>query len=165
MKSLCTALVVVFLTPNSAAACDAPPLGSDTFAWRTPVSEEAVRFTASYGLMRHPLLATDTLHAGVDWSGPIGTGVSAAAHGRVSMAGREGEYGLSVRLDHGGGWSTLYAHLSRIAPEIVPGACVRAGAIVGAIGSTGLTAGPHLHFEVQREGVAVDPMRLLRADR
>lgn len=100
-------------------------------------------------------------HAGVDWSAPTGTPVRAARAGRVTWAGSSSGYGLRVDVDHGGGLVTRYAHLSRIAVRI--GQEVAGGATIGQVGNTGTSTGPHLHFEVRRGGVAVDPLPLVAA--
>lgn len=94
-------------------------------------------------------------HAGVDYAVPTGTPVLAARAGRVTYAGSSSGYGLRVDLDHGEGISTRYAHLSKISVRL--GQTVAAGAAVGLSGNTGESTGPHLHFELRRNGVAVDP--------
>lgn len=100
-------------------------------------------------------------HAGVDWAAPTGTPVRAARAGRVSYAGTKGTYGSTIDIDHGGGLVTRYAHLSRIGVRL--GQQVRGGDVIGAVGNSGRSTGPHLHFEVRRQGVAVDPLPLVTA--
>jgi len=95
-------------------------------------------------------------HAGVDLAAPQGSPVTAALDGRVSVAGWAGNYGQLVVVDHPGGTQTRYAHLSRIA--VVAGQSVRRGELVGLVGSTGRSTGPHLHFELRQDGRAVDPL-------
>jgi murein DD-endopeptidase MepM/ murein hydrolase activator NlpD len=109
-------------------------------------------------MRRHPILMVLKMHAGVDWAAPAGTPVVAAAGGRVTFAGVKGEYGNMVLVDHGGGWSTRYAHLSAI--DVREGDCAAALSGIGKIGSTGLTSGIYLHFEVLRDGTPVDPLRM-----
>jgi murein DD-endopeptidase MepM/ murein hydrolase activator NlpD len=98
-------------------------------------------------------------HTGLDFPAPAGTPVAAAAPGCVTSAGWNDGYGLVVVLAHTAGVTTWYAHLSRI--DVRPGACVGAGARVGAVGATGRATGPHLHFEVRVRGAAIDPRRAL----
>ncbi|MGE0024226.1 MAG: M23 family metallopeptidase [Hyphomicrobium sp.] len=123
---------------------------------RRPVSGEDVRLTSGYGLRLHPLLNERRLHTGVDWAAPTGTPVTAAGKGRVISAGREGFYGNKVVIDHGGGWQSVYAQLDRF--SVKAGDCVEARDQIGTVGTTGLSSGPHLHFEVLREGQTIDPM-------
>jgi murein DD-endopeptidase MepM/ murein hydrolase activator NlpD len=106
----------------------------------------------------HPILGTRKMHTGVDWAAPIGTPVLAAAGGRVASAGVEGELGGTIRIDHGAGWQTVYAHLSAI--EVGEGDCVAALSVIGKVGSTGLSSGPKLHLEVRANGQPLDPLSL-----
>ncbi|MCS6987831.1 MAG: M23 family metallopeptidase [Sphingomonadaceae bacterium] len=103
----------------------------------------------------HPILGFSRLHQGVDFAAPTGTPVVASAAGRVTLAGWSGGYGQVVEVDHGRGLKTRYAHLSRI--DVRPGQAVGQGQRIGAVGSTGLSTGPHLHYEVWRDGRAVNP--------
>ena len=98
------------------------------------------------------------MHTGVDWAAPHGTPVIAAGRGRVSAAGTDGAYGNRVIIDHGGAWQTLYSQLASF--SVREGDCVQAGTIIGGVGTTGLSTGPHLHFEVRRNGEPVDPLIL-----
>ncbi len=118
----------------------------------TPV---AGRVTSSFGLRRHPILGFVRMHAGIDFAASWGSPVYAATDGRVSFAGWHGGHGNYVRLDHGGGIGTGYGHMSRIA--VGPGMAVRRGQVIGYVGSTGLSTGPHLHYEMYRGGQVVDP--------
>ena len=97
----------------------------------------------------------------MDFRAPVGTHVQATAPGTVVRAGRNGGYGRMVEIDHGNGFSTRYAHLSRIV--VKPRQKIRTGDVVGESGSTGRSTGPHIHYEVRRNGDAVDPLRLLKA--
>jgi murein DD-endopeptidase MepM/ murein hydrolase activator NlpD len=119
--------------------------------------------TSSFGFRIDPFLGRPALHSGLDLRGDRGDPVRAAAAGRVVFAGPAGGYGNLVEIDHGAGLATRYGHLSRIAVE--EGQWVDAGAFLGEIGSTGRSTGPHLHYEVRVDGVAVDPDRFLRAGR
>ncbi len=124
---------------------------------RTPL--DGARISSGYGMRSHPVLGFNRMHKGVDFAAPTGTRVYAAADGTVVSARREGGYGLMVRLRHAGGVETRYAHLSRFARGLAPGRRVRQGHVIGAVGSTGMSTGPHLHYEVAVGGRAVNPSR------
>ena len=99
------------------------------------------------------------LHAGIDIAGPVGTPLIASKSGTVIFAGVQGGYGNLVLIDHGGGFVTAYAHQSRIATSV--GASVSAGQVIGYMGNTGNSTGPHLHFEIRVNGSAQNPMGYL----
>lgn len=122
-----------------------------TMAW--PV---AARITSSFGLRVHPILRFARMHRGIDFGAHYGQPIVAAADGQVSRAGWAGGYGRQVRLAHGGGMVTSYSHMSRIIVE--PGSIIRQGQVIGYVGSSGLSTGPHLHYEVYRNGVAINPL-------
>lgn len=111
--------------------------------------------TSGFGPRTHPLLGYVRMHTGLDFTALYGQGIRAAASGRVILAGWFGSYGKTVVVDHGGGVATLYAHQSDLA--VGYGDQVAAGDTVGYVGSTGLSTGPHLHFEVRVNGLPVDP--------
>lgn len=111
--------------------------------------------TSGFGMRFHPLLGYSRLHKGVDFGAGYGSPIYAVSDGAVSFAGRHGGHGNYVMLRHGGNMATGYAHMSRIA--VRPGQVVRQGQVIGYVGSTGLSTGPHLHFEVYRGGEAVNP--------
>jgi murein DD-endopeptidase MepM/ murein hydrolase activator NlpD len=115
----------------------------------------AGRITSQYGMRRHPILGYQRLHAGIDFGGGYGAPIVAVSDGVVTMAGRNGGYGNYVRLNHGGGTGTGYGHMSRI--TVKNGQRVKQGQVIGYIGSTGLSTGPHLHYEFYRGGRAVNP--------
>jgi murein DD-endopeptidase MepM/ murein hydrolase activator NlpD len=112
--------------------------------------------TSAYGQRFHPILGYSRMHAGVDIGAAWGSPIIATAPGVVSFAGWHGGHGNFVRLEHGGGLGTGYGHMSRIA--VGPGETVRAGEIIGYVGSTGLSTGPHLHYEMYRGGHTVNPL-------
>lgn len=111
--------------------------------------------TSGYGMRRHPILGYARMHAGIDFGAPWGSPIYAVADGVVSFAGRHGGHGNYVRLEHGGGLGTGYGHMSRIA--VGYGTRVHAGQVIGFVGSTGLSTGPHLHFEAYQGGHTIDP--------
>ncbi len=114
------------------------------------------RITSNYGARRHPVLGYTRMHAGVDFGAAYGSPIYAVGDANVSFSGRHGGHGNYVKLDHGGGYATGYAHMSRIA--VYSGSSVRAGQIIGYVGSTGLSTGPHLHYELYQNGRSVNPM-------
>lgn len=116
------------------------------------------RITSGYGARRHPILGYVRMHAGIDFAAGWGAPIYAATDGRVSIAGWHGGHGNYVRLDHGGGIGTGYGHMSRIA--VSAGMTVRRGQVIGYVGSTGLSTGPHLHYEMYRGGQTVNPMSM-----
>ncbi|BDW80920.1 hypothetical protein MACH24_03580 [Erythrobacter sp. Dej080120_24] len=111
--------------------------------------------SSSFGMRRHPILGYRRMHSGMDFRARHGTPIVAVTDGRVSSAGRAGGCGIAVRLDHGGGLSTRYCHMSRMA--VRSGQEVRRGQVIGYVGSTGLSTGPHLHYEMYRNGRAINP--------
>ena len=115
--------------------------------------------TSLFGPRIHPILETLRNHDGLDLGAPLGEPIRAAAAGTVVSASVRGGYGNATIIDHGGGLATLYAHQSEFA--VIPGQVVKAGQVIGKVGSTGLSTGPHLHFEVRVRGVPVDPLLYL----
>ncbi|MDB5686215.1 MAG: hypothetical protein JWR77_804, partial [Rhizorhabdus sp.] len=111
--------------------------------------------TSSFGMRFHPILGFSRMHQGMDFGAPMGAPIVAANDGIVQFAGRHGGHGNYVRLNHAGGIQTGYAHMSRIIAR--PGEHVRQGQLIGYVGSTGLSTGPHLHYEVFRNGAAINP--------
>ncbi|MEM6712893.1 MAG: M23 family metallopeptidase [Pseudomonadota bacterium] len=119
------------------------------------------RLSSRFGNRRDPFTRRTAFHAGIDYAAPTGTPVYAPADGVVTRASRAGGYGLMVELDHAHGLTTRFAHLSR--SLVSPGAQVRQGDVIGRIGSTGRSTGPHLHYEVRRGSRAIDPLPFVRA--
>jgi murein DD-endopeptidase MepM/ murein hydrolase activator NlpD len=160
VRTLQIALATSLLLGQEAAACDMAPARANEIALSTrkPVLGADARLISGFGVRRHPILMVLRMHGGIDWAAPAGTPVVAAAGGRVTFAGVEGAYGQTVLVDHGGGWSTRYAHLSAI--DVRAGDCIAALSGIGKVGSTGITSGTLLHFEVIHDGTSIDPMRI-----
>jgi murein DD-endopeptidase MepM/ murein hydrolase activator NlpD len=128
--------------------------------YRKPVVGE-VEFTSGFGVRSDPFLGRPAMHTGLDFRASMGDPVRATANGKVVSAGWSGGYGRMVEIDHGNGLSTRYGHLSEIHVKI--GDQMRIGQVIGAVGSTGRSTGPHLHYETRIDGEAVDPQKFLRA--
>jgi murein DD-endopeptidase MepM/ murein hydrolase activator NlpD len=129
------------------------PLGS-------PVIGET-DMTSPFGMRKHPIFRRMAVHTGIDLRGDTGEPVRATATGKVTIAGRQGGYGNMVEISHGNGLATRFGHLSSIGVKV--GQVVRIGEIIGNIGSTGFSTGPHLHYETRVNGQPVDPQKFLRA--
>ncbi|MEQ8369869.1 MAG: M23 family metallopeptidase [Alphaproteobacteria bacterium] len=123
---------------------------------KTPI--DGARLSSTFGPRRHPVLGYTRMHQGADFAAPTGTPVYAAGDGVVEMAGTNGGYGRYVRIRHNGSYDTAYAHLSRIA--VSAGKRVRQGQVIGYVGTSGLSTGPHLHYEVMHNGIRVNPLGL-----
>ena len=133
---------------------------SKKFLMRKPVRGDDVRLTSGYGVRYHPLLNVRKMHTGVDWATATGTPILASGNGIVEEAGHKGYNGIYVRLRHANRYHTAYSHMSRVASGMEPGVKVRQGQTIGYVGSTGLSSGPHLHFEVLVNSRFVDPMSI-----
>lgn len=128
------------------------------FLLRTPV--DGARISSRFGMRRHPVLGYSKMHKGTDFAAPTGTPIYAAGSGRIERASRFGAYGKYIRIRHSGEYSTAYAHLSRYAKGIRRGARVTQGQVIGYVGSTGRSTGPHLHYEVLRHGAQINSQKL-----
>jgi murein DD-endopeptidase MepM/ murein hydrolase activator NlpD len=128
--------------------------------YRKPVIGE-VEFTSGFGIRSDPFLGRPAMHTGLDFRAAMGDPVRATANGKVASAGWAGGYGRMVEIDHGNGLSTRYGHLSEIGVKV--GDPIKIGQVIGAVGSTGRSTGPHLHYETRIDGEAVDPQKFLRA--
>jgi murein DD-endopeptidase MepM/ murein hydrolase activator NlpD len=128
--------------------------------YRKPVIGE-VEFTSGFGVRSDPFLGRPAMHTGLDFRAASGDPVRATANGKVVSSGWSGGYGRMVEIDHGNGLSTRYGHLSEINVKV--GDTVRIGQVIGTVGSTGRSTGPHLHYETRIDGDAVDPQKFLRA--
>ncbi|HBP73077.1 MAG TPA: hypothetical protein DD665_05830, partial [Alphaproteobacteria bacterium] len=123
---------------------------------RTPIS--GARLSSSFGMRRHPISGYNKMHKGVDFAAPSGTPIIAAGSGVITKSGWLGAYGRYVSIRHNGTYSTAYAHMSRIARGITPGARVEQGQIIGYVGSSGRSTGPHLHYEILVNNRKVNPL-------
>jgi murein DD-endopeptidase MepM/ murein hydrolase activator NlpD len=138
-----------FRTPDGVVDFyDADGSTARKFLMRRPVRGEDVRLTSGFGPRMHPLLRAQRMHYGIDWATAQGTPIMAAGNGIIEEAGWKGEAGNYVRIRHANGFKTGYAHMSKFAPGVGIGVRVRQGQIIGYVGSTGMSSGPHLHFEV-----------------
>lgn len=131
---------------------------AEKFLMRKPVA--AGRFTSSFGMRKHPILGRYKLHSGVDWAAPRGTPIMAAGNGTIESIGRRAGYGNSIVIRHANGYETTYNHMSGYAKGLKAGARVRQGTVIGYVGSTGLSTGNHLHFEVLVNNRFVDPQKI-----
>ncbi len=128
------------------------------FLVRKPVAEGIMR--SSFGIRRHPILGYTKMHTGVDWAAPSGTPIYAAGNGLVEKVGWESGYGKFVLIRHNNGYESAYGHMSAYARNIDEGKRVRQGQVIGFVGSTGLSTGSHVHYEIRVNGRFVDPMRI-----
>ena len=128
------------------------------FLLRQPVPNG--KFRSPFGMRRHPVTRVRKMHTGVDWSAPRGTPILAAGNGVVEKAGWAGGYGRQTILRHANGYKTSYSHQTGFAKRAQTGARVRQGQVIGNVGSTGLSTGPHLHYEVIVNGNKVNPMKI-----
>jgi murein DD-endopeptidase MepM/ murein hydrolase activator NlpD len=128
------------------------------FLVRKPVVEAVMR--SGFGLRRHPILGYTKMHTGVDWATATGTPIFAAGNGVVEKAQWESGYGKFVMIRHNNGYETAYGHMTAFARGIEEGTKVRQGQVIGFVGSTGLSTGAHVHFEIRINGRFVDPMRV-----
>jgi murein DD-endopeptidase MepM/ murein hydrolase activator NlpD len=135
---------------------DEEGVSANKFLIRNPVPNG--RFRSAFGMRRHPILGYNRMHNGVDWSAPRGTPIIAAGNGTVTDARWNSGFGRWIRIEHANGYVTTYSHQTRFADGIAPGVEVRQGQVIGYVGSTGLSTGPHLHYEVLVNGRNVDPM-------
>lgn len=125
---------------------------------RTPI--DGARLSSGFGQRKHPILGYTKMHQGLDFAAPPGTPVYAAGNGRVEVAGRNGAYGKYIRIRHTQGYSTAYAHLKGFARGIRRGRRATQGEVVGYVGTTGRSTGPHLHYEILKGGRRANPLRV-----
>jgi len=125
---------------------------------RTPI--DGARLSSRFGMRKHPILGYSKMHRGVDFAAPKGTPIYAAGDGVIESAGRNGGYGNYVRIRHNGTYKTAYAHMKRIRKGIRKGKRVSQGQVIGYVGSTGRSTGPHLHYEVLVNGRQISPRKV-----
>lgn len=145
--------------PAAAAAPARPPTADSTTTGARLMWPVRASLTSDFGPRLHPIHREWRNHAGIDLGAAAGTPVQAAAEGVVSFAGWRGGYGNVVIIDHADGLQTFYAHQQDL--DVSAGDHVAAGTVLGRVGSTGNSTGPHLHFEVRRDGESVDPVPYL----
>ncbi len=126
---------------------------------KKPLAARNARISSLFGYRRHPILKTQKFHSGVDYAAPRGTAIYASGNGRVEMARYVNGYGNYVKIRHNSEYETAYGHMQRFASGIRPGVSVRKGQIIGYVGSTGRSTGPHLHFEILRHGQRINPLK------
>jgi murein DD-endopeptidase MepM/ murein hydrolase activator NlpD len=147
-------------SPLSAAARAAAGIsGPISIPSRTPL--DGLTMTSNFGMRVHPVLGGMRAHKGIDLSAPVGTPIHATADGVVGKAAWFGGYGLYVQLEHGNDLETRYGHMSRL--NVAEGQHIHKGDIVGYVGTTGRSTGPHLHYEVRVSGVAVNPLPYMQS--
>ncbi|WP_440055928.1 M23 family metallopeptidase [Pseudoalteromonas sp. T1lg65] len=131
---------------------------AQSFLMKTPLN--GARLSSKFGKRHHPVLGYSRMHKGIDFGAPVGTPIMAAGGGKVVKAGWGGSFGNRIVIDHGKGYQTLYAHLNGFAKGIKSGARVKQGDIIGYLGNTGLSEARHLHYEVHKNGKAINPLTL-----
>lgn len=149
-----------FLAPGDSRPdwYDAEGKSARRFLMKTPIN--GARLSSGFGMRRHPILGYSRMHRGTDFAAPTGTPILAAGDGTVVRAGPFSSYGNYVRIRHANGYETAYAHMSRFARGVRAGTRVRQGQVIGYVGTTGRSTGPHLHYEVLRRGAQVNPISL-----
>jgi murein DD-endopeptidase MepM/ murein hydrolase activator NlpD len=149
-----------FQTPDDAVVdfYDETGKSAKKFLVRKPVNNAIMR--SGFGGRRHPILGYVKMHTGVDWATPYGTPIFASGNGVVEKVGWEGGYGKYVRLKHNNGYETAYGHMSAFAKGMEVGKRLRQGQVIGFVGSTGMSTGAHVHYEILVNGRFVDPMRI-----
>ena len=125
---------------------------------RTPI--DGARLSSGFGSRKHPILGYNKMHKGLDFAAPRGTPIYAAGDGVIDYAGRNGAYGKYVRIRHNGEFSTAYAHMKGFGKNIKKGKRVRQGQVIGYVGTTGRSTGPHLHYEILKNKTQVNPMKV-----
>jgi murein DD-endopeptidase MepM/ murein hydrolase activator NlpD len=133
---------------------------SKKFLMRRPIRSEDVRLASGFGVRFHPLLNTRKMHTGIDWAATPGTPILASGTGVIEEVGPKGQYGNYIRIRHANGYQTAYAHMSRFAQGVREGVKVRQGQVIGFVGNTGFSTGPHLHYEVLVNNRFVDPLSI-----
>ena len=149
-----------FQTPDDSVVdyYDESGKSAKKFLVRKPVNNAMMR--SGFGSRKHPILGYSRMHTGVDWSTSYGTPIFASGNGTIDFVGWEGGYGKYIRIKHPNGYETAYGHMSAYAKGIEVGKRVRQGQVIGYVGSTGLSTGAHVHYEIKVNGRFVDPLRV-----
>lgn len=145
-----------FETPSGADYFDAAGRSARRALLRTPV--DGARLSSGFGKRKHPILGFTKLHRGVDFAAPAGTPIMAAGDGVVVFRGNKGGYGRYILVRHNSRYSTAYGHLSSFKRGVTKSSRVRQGQVIGFVGSSGLSTGPHLHYEIHRNGRQINPL-------
>lgn len=143
-------------SPRSADYFDEKGRSAKRPLLRTPI--DGARLSSRFGKRRHPVLGYTKMHRGVDFAAATGTPIYAAGDGVISYRGRKGGYGNYISIRHAGGYNTAYAHMSRFRKGVTQGSRVRQGEVIGFVGTTGRSTGPHLHYEILSAGRQVNPL-------
>ena len=125
---------------------------------RTPV--QGARLSSRFGVRKHPILGYSKMHRGVDFAAKRGTPIMAAGDGRVTFAGRNGSFGRFIEIKHLNNFKTRYAHLYKFSKGMKKGKVVKQGDIIGFVGTSGRSTGPHLHYEVKHKNRTINPIKL-----
>lgn len=155
--TLLTSLMIIGFMASYALFHKPVSLATNSSLWSNPIDHMEV--TSGFGMRMHPKLKTKKMHLGVDFRAPLGTEIYAARAGVVHASGvapkgKEG-YGIIIEIDHDSSFQTYYAHLSEV--KVKPGQQVEAGELIGLSGNSGFSMGPHLHFELRKDGFQIDP--------
>ena len=134
---------------------------ANSFLLKTPL--EGARLSSHFGKRKHPVLGYTRIHKGIDFVAPKGTPILAAGNGIIEKSGRAGSFGNLIRIKHKNGYHSLYAHLNGFAKGIKKGVKVKQGQLIGYLGNTGLSQARHLHYEIHKNGRAIDPLKLKQA--
>jgi murein DD-endopeptidase MepM/ murein hydrolase activator NlpD len=148
----------LFTTTEFSEYFDEKGKGMTKSLMKTPIN--GARLSSGFGYRKHPILGYNKLHKGVDFAAPSGTPIFAAGNGVVEFAGKNGAYGNYVRIRHDGTFKTAYAHMKGFKKGIYDGARVKQGDIIGYVGTTGRSTGPHLHYEIIQNGEQMNPAKL-----
>lgn len=149
-------------TVNPAFSVGIAPIAPRQVSIPSRMPVDGVRMTSEFGMRVHPILGVRRGHKGIDLAGPVGTPIHAPADGVVSKAEWFSSYGLYISLEHGAEIQTRFGHMSRL--NVYAGQLVHKGDVIGYIGTTGRSTGPHLHYEVRIAGLAVNPLPYMQAD-
>ncbi len=143
---------------DTAEYFDARGQSARNMLMKTPV--DGARITSGFGMRFHPVLGYSRMHKGIDFGVPVGTPVMAAGSGVIQQRGRLGGYGNFMLVNHQNGYATAYGHLSRFAPGLHVGSRVRQGQVIAYSGNSGMSTGPHLHYEIRVHDAQVNPARV-----